>query len=105
MAPEKIFISKISNYMHTFTGDNNFILSLSRHSKDLNTLRCLERQMQKSADMIKTALNEVGCEELPSGCDDLSVDQNFIETNSPDQPVSLVNTNRFFYYYYVICIW
>lgn len=52
--------------------------------------------MQKSADMIKTALNEVGCEELPSGCDDLSVDQNFIETNSPDQPVSLVNTNRFF---------
>lgn len=60
-----------------------------RQSKDLNTLRCQERQMLKLADMIKTALNEVGCEELPSGCDDLSVDQGFIENNvSLDQPVS-----------------
>lgn len=46
--------------------------------------------MLKLADMIKTALNEVGCEELPSGCDDLSVDQGFIENNvSLDQPVSV----------------
>lgn len=53
--------------------------------------------MVKSADMIKTALNEVGCEELPSGCDDLSVEQNFIENNgSPDQPVSVVNTKIVF---------
>lgn len=45
--------------------------------------------MLKLAEIIKTALNEVGCEELPSGCDDLSVDQAFIENNvSPDQPVS-----------------
>lgn len=60
-----------------------------RQSKDLNALRCQERQMLKLAEIIKTALNEVGCEELPSGCDDLSVDQAFIENNvSPDQPVS-----------------
>lgn len=65
-----------------------------RQSKDLNTLRCQERQMLKLADMIKTALNEVGCEELPSGCDDLSVDQGFIENNvSLDQPVSVRSTN------------
>lgn len=46
--------------------------------------------MLKLADMIKTSLNEVGCEELPSGCDDLSVDQNFIENSvvPADQPVS-----------------
>lgn len=32
--------------------------------------------------MIKIALSEVGCEELPSGCDDLTnVEQNFIENN------------------------
>lgn len=46
--------------------------------------------MLKLADMIKTSLNEVGCEELPSGCDDLSVDQSFIENSvvPADQPVS-----------------
>lgn len=65
----------------------------SRHSKDLNALRCQERQMLKLADMIKTSLNEVGCEELPSGCDDLSVDQSFIENSvvPVDQPVSFSN--------------
>lgn len=46
--------------------------------------------MLKLADLIKAALNEVGCEELPSGCDDLSVDQSFIENNisTNEQPVS-----------------
>ena len=46
--------------------------------------------MIKLADMIKTALNEVGCEELPSGCDDLSVEHSFIENNvnNTEQPVS-----------------
>lgn len=38
--------------------------------------------------MIKNALNELGCEELPSGCDDLSVEQAFIDTNgNVDQTV------------------
>lgn len=47
--------------------------------------------MAKMADLIKTALNEVGCEELPPGCDDISVDPSFIEsnvTNNDQQPVS-----------------
>lgn len=61
--------------------------------------------MLKSAEMIRTALNEVGCEELPSGCDDLSVEQNFIENNgSPvDQPVSVVCSiiDTFFFYFYL----
>lgn len=41
----------------------------SRQSKDLNALRCQEKQKQKLLDMIKFALNEVGCEELPPGDD------------------------------------
>lgn len=49
--------------------------------------------MLKLADVIKTALNEVGCEELPSGCDDISVDQSFIENNvnngNTQPPVSI----------------
>lgn len=61
----------------------------SRNAKDFNQLRCQEKQMLKLADLIKAALNEVGCEELPSGCDDLSVDQSFIENNisNGEQPV------------------
>lgn len=63
----------------------------------MNALRCHERQMIKLAEIIKTALNEVGCEELPSGCDDLSVDQNFIENNViSDQPVRV---ESFFIFY------
>ncbi|XP_062122506.1 tyrosine-protein kinase Fer isoform X2 [Drosophila sulfurigaster albostrigata] len=54
--------------------------SQNRQSKDLNALRCQEKQKQKLVDMIKFSLNEVGCEELPSGCDDhLSLEHNFID--------------------------
>lgn len=64
-------------------------------------LRCQEKQMLKMADLIKTALNEVGCEELPSGCDDISVDPSFIEnniSNNDQQPVS--DTTLLSNYYY-----
>lgn len=45
--------------------------------------------MLKLVEIIKTAL-DVGCEELPSGCDDLSVEQSFIENNvGNDQPVRI----------------
>lgn len=74
--------------------------SIRRYSKDFNALRCHEKQMLKLADLIKTALNEVGCEELPSGCDDISVDQSFIENNisNTEQPVCLI----LFVHYFVI---
>lgn len=41
--------------------------------------------MNKLIDVIRTALNEVACEELPSGCDDLSVeiDNNNIVNHEP----------------------
>uniref|UniRef100_A0A1Q3FTM0 Tyrosine-protein kinase n=1 Tax=Culex tarsalis TaxID=7177 RepID=A0A1Q3FTM0_CULTA len=46
--------------------------SNNKNSKELIALRCQERQMQKQVEMIRAALNDVGCEELPSGCDDIS---------------------------------
>ncbi|XP_055381518.1 tyrosine-protein kinase Fer isoform X2 [Condylostylus longicornis] len=52
-----------------------------KQSKDLNSLKCQEKQKQKLADMIKSALSEVGCEELPSGCDDHLAEQSFVENN------------------------
>ena len=42
-------------------------------------MKCEERQKNKLIEIIRTALNEVSCEELPSGCDDLSVE---IENNN-----------------------
>uniref|UniRef100_T1H288 Uncharacterized protein n=1 Tax=Megaselia scalaris TaxID=36166 RepID=T1H288_MEGSC len=67
--------------------------------KELVTIRCQEKQKQKLADMIKCALSEVGCEELPSGCDD--VEQTFIENNfsndqqpSSNRSVSSVTSSR-----------
>lgn len=60
-----------------------------RNTKDLNSLKCLERQMLKQIDIIKTALNDVACEELPSGCD-LSVEIENSNINGPtEQTVSL----------------
>lgn len=41
--------------------------------------RCLEKKIQKQMDLIKFALNELGCEELPSGCD-LSMEGSFTDT-------------------------
>lgn len=46
--------------------------------------------MLKLVEIIKTALNEMGCEELPSGCDDV-IEQTFIDQNlSQDQTVSSI---------------
>lgn len=42
-------------------------------------LRCQEKKLQRQAEVIRSALNELGCEELPSGCD-LSVEGSFTET-------------------------
>lgn len=39
---------------------------------NLESLKCEERQKNKLIEIIKSALNEVACEELPSGCDDLT---------------------------------
>ncbi|XP_067015330.2 tyrosine-protein kinase Fer isoform X2 [Anabrus simplex] len=65
--------------------------SLRRHSssssdagrKEAIERRCQERKLQRQVELIKSALNELGCEEVPSGCD-LNVDTSFIEP--PETP-------------------
>lgn len=55
------------------------ILDYSREREELR-LRCQEKKLQRQVDVIRGALNELGCEELPSGCD-LSMEGSF--TDSP----------------------
>lgn len=42
-------------------------------------LRSEEHRLQRQVDVIKKALFEIGCEELPSGCDLPSLDLNDID--------------------------
>ncbi|XP_017863578.1 PREDICTED: tyrosine-protein kinase Fer isoform X2 [Drosophila arizonae] len=87
--------SIISNGSSASNGIQSNKDSQIRQSKDLNALRCQEKQKQKLVDMIKCALNEVGCEELPSGCDDhLSLEQNFIEHGFNNEQQLSLSTNR-----------
>ena len=46
----------------------------------VNELKCEERKLSKQLDVIKKGLNDLGCEELPSGCD-LPLDNSFDHTN------------------------
>ncbi|XP_044263147.1 tyrosine-protein kinase Fer isoform X1 [Tribolium madens] len=62
--------------------------------KELNELKCQERKMLKQTELIKSALNELGCEEVPSGCD-LSIDNQTFITNSSEQ-VGTPDTKRSF---------
>ncbi|XP_017848568.1 tyrosine-protein kinase Fer isoform X3 [Drosophila busckii] len=87
--------SIISNGSNASNGIQSNNSSQIRQSKDLNALRCQEKQKQKLVDMIKCALNEVGCEELPSGCDDhLTIEQNFIEHGFNNEQQLSLSTNR-----------
>nr|XP_050859209.1 tyrosine-protein kinase Fer isoform X2 [Vespula vulgaris] len=43
-------------------------LDYSNEREELR-LRCQEKKLQRQVDVIRAALNELGCEELPSGCD------------------------------------
>ncbi|XP_043273873.1 tyrosine-protein kinase Fer isoform X2 [Venturia canescens] len=52
-------------------------LDYSREREELR-LRCQEKKLQRQAEVIRGALNELGCEELPSGCD-LSMEGSFTE--------------------------
>ena len=44
------------------------ILDYSREREELR-LRCQEKKLQRQVDVIRAALNELGCEELPLGYD------------------------------------
>ncbi|KAH0568245.1 tyrosine-protein kinase Fer isoform X2 [Cotesia glomerata] len=53
------------------------MLDYSREREELR-LRCQEKKLQRQVEVIRGALNELGCEELPSGCD-LSMEGSFAE--------------------------
>lgn len=72
--------------MQTFSRLSN---GIEATKKEINELKCQERKMLKQTELIKSALNELGCEEVPSGCD-LSIDnQSFI--NNSNEQVSFVS--------------
>ncbi|XP_028046995.1 tyrosine-protein kinase Fer isoform X2 [Monomorium pharaonis] len=56
------------------------VLDYSREREELR-LRCQEKKLQRQVDVIRGALNELGCEELPSGCD-LSMEGSFTESTA-----------------------
>lgn len=49
--------------------------------RELEELRCREREMQHQVEVIKSALSELGCEEVPPGCD-LSIDSSFVDNHT-----------------------
>ncbi|ETN63822.1 tyrosine-protein kinase fps85d [Anopheles darlingi] len=71
------------------SGKDSQPMTGNKSSKELNNLRCQERQTMKLVEMIRTALNEVGCEELPSGCDDIAVEHLIENKKSVSQDLSL----------------
>ncbi|XP_050101721.1 tyrosine-protein kinase Fer isoform X1 [Anopheles aquasalis] len=71
------------------SGKDSQQIAANKSSKELNNLRCQERQTMKLVEMIRTALNEVGCEELPSGCDDIAVEHLIENKKSVSQDLSL----------------
>ncbi|KAJ8718920.1 hypothetical protein PYW07_016476 [Mythimna separata] len=90
------------------TGLSNGINGIDRHSPPplpvttsepikLLELRVAERKCAKQAEMIRSALAELGCEEAPSGCPDLSAETvgvDSLDGSSPDHQVSVSETER-----------
>lgn len=70
---------RTDNYFCAFCVTRVSALDYSREREELR-LRCQEKKLQKQMEVIRGALNELGCEELPSGCD-LSMEGSF--TDSP----------------------
>ncbi|XP_076765777.1 tyrosine-protein kinase Fer isoform X2 [Xylocopa sonorina] len=57
---------------------NISILDYSREREELR-LRCQEKKLQRQVDVIRAALNELGCEELPLGYD-ISMESSFADS-------------------------
>lgn len=71
------------------------ILDYSREREELR-LRCQEKKLQRQVDVIRAALNELGCEELPLGYD-LSMESSFADSPSISKAsfrISHLTTNQ-----------
>ncbi|XP_054003583.1 tyrosine-protein kinase Fer isoform X2 [Hylaeus anthracinus] len=71
-------------------------LDYSREREELR-LRCQEKKLQRQVDVIRAALNELGCEELPLGYD-LSMETSFTDSptisKAPLRGISHITTNQ-----------
>ncbi|XP_076239315.1 tyrosine-protein kinase Fer isoform X2 [Calliopsis andreniformis] len=65
------------------------ILDYSREREELR-LRCQEKKLQRQVDVIRAALNELGCEELPLGYD-LSMESSFTDTSTINKKNTVAN--------------
>ncbi|XP_011305435.1 tyrosine-protein kinase Fps85D isoform X2 [Fopius arisanus] len=66
-------------------------LDYSREREELR-LRCQEKKISRQTEIIRGALNELGCEELPSGCD-LSMEGSFTEPSTQSKVPSGLNNS------------
>ncbi|XP_069675618.1 tyrosine-protein kinase Fer isoform X2 [Periplaneta americana] len=69
------------NNKNSQTAPTDAFVRLDPGKRELEELRCKERELQRQVEVIKSALNELGCEEVPSGCD-LSIDSSFVDNHS-----------------------
>ncbi|KAJ8979931.1 hypothetical protein NQ317_003673 [Molorchus minor] len=61
------------------------IVSIDTSKKEINELKCHERKMLKQTELIKSALNELGCEEAPAAIELSSIDNQTFISNSSEQ--------------------
>ncbi|KAK9688404.1 Protein tyrosine and serine/threonine kinase, partial [Popillia japonica] len=61
--------------------NNRLSISSEPNKKEVNELKCMERKMVKQTELIKSALNELGCEEAPPGLEDITDSPSYI--NNP----------------------
>lgn len=62
-------------------GMKGFTCRVDPGRRELEELRCRERELQHQMEVIKSALSELGCEEVPSGCD-MSIDSSFVDNHT-----------------------
>ncbi|XP_066594621.1 tyrosine-protein kinase Fer isoform X2 [Prorops nasuta] len=79
-------------HLESTNESKGLVLDYSREREELR-LRCQEKKLQRQAEVIRGALNELGCEELPSGCD-LSMESSFTDptVNSKQVPLRGIST-------------
>lgn len=67
--------------------NNRLSISSEPNKKEVNELKCMERKMVKQTELIKSALNELGCEEAPPGLEDITDSPSYI--NNPCEQVKI----------------
>ncbi|XP_070168524.1 tyrosine-protein kinase Fer isoform X3 [Polyergus mexicanus] len=80
-------------FLQENNSDSRILVSdYSREREELK-LRCQEKKLQRQVEAIRSALNELGCEELPPGCD-LSVEGSFTDSPTINKVPSHLTNNQ-----------